>query len=108
MLIVEKGTPGFAVSKRLKKLGWRISDTRFAAHLRHGCDAVDDTLRLDALLDGRVAGALLEPDSKLRESGRDSVDLRPRGLLVIGRTHDASYRRAGRAGRVHAAHAVSS
>ncbi|MBL8921547.1 MAG: acyl-CoA dehydrogenase family protein [Myxococcaceae bacterium] len=27
MLIVEKGTPGFGVSKKLKKLGWRTSDT---------------------------------------------------------------------------------
>lgn len=27
MLVVEKGTPGFGVSKKLKKLGWRASDT---------------------------------------------------------------------------------
>lgn len=27
MVIVEKGTPGFGVSKKLKKLGWRASDT---------------------------------------------------------------------------------
>jgi acyl-CoA dehydrogenase len=27
MLIVEKGTPGFSVTKKLKKLGWRASDT---------------------------------------------------------------------------------
>ncbi len=27
MLIVENGTPGFAVSRKLEKLGWRASDT---------------------------------------------------------------------------------
>ena len=27
MLIVEKGTPGFSVAKKLKKVGWRASDT---------------------------------------------------------------------------------
>ena len=27
MLVIEKGTPGFGVSKKLKKLGWRASDT---------------------------------------------------------------------------------
>ncbi|GMU60941.1 MAG: putative acyl CoA dehydrogenase [Myxococcaceae bacterium] len=27
MIIVEKGTPGFGVAKKLKKLGWRASDT---------------------------------------------------------------------------------
>jgi acyl-CoA dehydrogenase len=27
MLIVEKGTPGFTVAKKLKKVGWRASDT---------------------------------------------------------------------------------
>jgi acyl-CoA dehydrogenase len=27
MLVVDKGTPGFGVSKKLKKLGWRASDT---------------------------------------------------------------------------------
>ena len=27
MLIIEKGTPGFTVAKKLKKLGWRASDT---------------------------------------------------------------------------------
>ncbi|MEW5738072.1 MAG: acyl-CoA dehydrogenase family protein [Myxococcota bacterium] len=27
MIIVEKGTPGFSVAKKLKKLGWRASDT---------------------------------------------------------------------------------
>lgn len=27
MIVVEAGTPGFGVSKRLKKLGWRASDT---------------------------------------------------------------------------------
>ncbi|MDX2011950.1 MAG: acyl-CoA dehydrogenase family protein [Myxococcaceae bacterium] len=27
MLVVDKGTPGFQVSKKLKKLGWRASDT---------------------------------------------------------------------------------
>ena len=27
MILVEKGTPGFGVSKKLKKLGWRASDT---------------------------------------------------------------------------------
>jgi acyl-CoA dehydrogenase len=27
MLVVEKGTPGFSVSRKLKKLGWRASDT---------------------------------------------------------------------------------
>jgi acyl-CoA dehydrogenase len=27
MLVIEKGTPGFGVAKKLKKLGWRASDT---------------------------------------------------------------------------------
>jgi acyl-CoA dehydrogenase len=27
LIVVEKGTPGFGVSKKLKKLGWRASDT---------------------------------------------------------------------------------